>query len=329
MVDVPTAEVQEFEDLVERRRVGGLGRADRECALEIAGDEVGLEERLAGTHPVPVAAHGVDLAVVRHEPKGVRERPRREGVGGEPGVDDGDRTEAAVISQILVVQRELHRREHALVDHRSTRQRWEVQPGAGFVDLRCHPFGLLAERVDEAVEREPGDAVGAGRRVDGDEQLHHVRHARDGRPADVGVFVVDGDALVGGEGLDPFDRRAAEIGVHGQEARSRGVAVRPVRGGLGKVEVDGVAQQLIGELDQDSRAVTAVGLRPGRTSMFEVLQRQQPVGDDRMRTATVDVGDHGHTTRIDLGLRIVQTLLGRQRRKQHHYLHSNREPARC
>ena len=53
---------------------------------EIAGDQVGLEQRLAGPHSVAVAANGVDLAVVRDEPERVRPRPGRERVGGEPGV---------------------------------------------------------------------------------------------------------------------------------------------------------------------------------------------------------------------------------------------------
>ena len=81
------AQVQQLEHLVERRRVRCPGRADRVEPLEVPGDEVAVQQRLAGPHPVAVAHHGVDLAVVGDEPERVRQRPARERVGGEPGVD--------------------------------------------------------------------------------------------------------------------------------------------------------------------------------------------------------------------------------------------------
>ena len=62
------------------------------------GISVGGQQRLAGAHPVAVAAHGVDLAVVRDEAERVGQRPGREGVGGEPGVHDGDRALHALVA---------------------------------------------------------------------------------------------------------------------------------------------------------------------------------------------------------------------------------------
>ena len=82
--EAAAAEVQELERLVEAAGVGAVGRADREGPFE-AGDELGLQQRLAGPDPVLVAAHGVDLAVVGDEPVGVGQRPRREGVGARSG----------------------------------------------------------------------------------------------------------------------------------------------------------------------------------------------------------------------------------------------------
>src|SRR3546814_15084958 len=67
---------------VEASGGGAARRADREGPLDPV-DEVALEERLAGPHPVLVAHHRVDLAVVGDQAIRVRERPRREGVGGE------------------------------------------------------------------------------------------------------------------------------------------------------------------------------------------------------------------------------------------------------
>src|SRR6516162_1990740 len=57
--------------------------------------EIGIQElrghRLpACGHPIDVAAHGVDLAVVAQKPVGMREPPRREGVGRKPLMDEGE-----------------------------------------------------------------------------------------------------------------------------------------------------------------------------------------------------------------------------------------------
>ncbi len=48
----------------------------------------------------------------------------------------------------------------------------------------------------------------------------------------------------------------------------------------GKREVDDVGEQFDRELQQDARAVTAVGLGPRRAAMLEVLERRQTVSDD-------------------------------------------------
>ena len=49
------------------------------------------QQRLAGAHPVDVAAQRVDLAVVRDVAVRVRQRPRRERVGAEALVDERER----------------------------------------------------------------------------------------------------------------------------------------------------------------------------------------------------------------------------------------------
>ena len=93
------AQVQQLEHLVERGRVRRARGADRERPGQVAGDQLGGQHRLAGAHPVAVAADGVDLAVVRDVAERVGQRPGREGVGGEPGVHDGDR--ALVRSSVM------------------------------------------------------------------------------------------------------------------------------------------------------------------------------------------------------------------------------------
>src|SRR3712207_7749585 len=51
-----------------------------------ARNHVACQQGFPGPHPVAVALDGVDLAVVGDHPIRVGEFPRREGVGGEPGV---------------------------------------------------------------------------------------------------------------------------------------------------------------------------------------------------------------------------------------------------
>ncbi len=90
---------------------------------------VGLQQRLARGHPVAVAAQRVDLAVVRHVAVRVRERPRRERVGREPGVHDGQRARHALVGEVRVERLDLRLGEHPLVDDGARRQAGEV--GAG------------------------------------------------------------------------------------------------------------------------------------------------------------------------------------------------------
>ncbi len=109
------AHVEQLQHLVERRRVGRARGADRVEPLEVARDQVGVEQGLAGPHPVAVAHHGVDLAVVGDEPERVRERPAREGVGREPRVHDAQRRGDALVTQVGEELVELLGGEHPLV----------------------------------------------------------------------------------------------------------------------------------------------------------------------------------------------------------------------
>ena len=126
MGQAAAAEVQQFENLVERRRVRGVGRADRRKPARSPGILALAEHRFAGMHAVAVAAHGVDLAVVGDEAERVGQRPGRERVGGEPAVHDRDRADTSFVAEIRKVLRQLHCRQHALVGDGPAGQRREV-----------------------------------------------------------------------------------------------------------------------------------------------------------------------------------------------------------
>ena len=58
------------------------------------------ELRLPGAHPVHVAAQGVDLAVVGAQPEGLGQVPAGQDVGGEAGVDHGQRETDALVGEV-------------------------------------------------------------------------------------------------------------------------------------------------------------------------------------------------------------------------------------
>ena len=308
------AQREELEDLVEARRVRDLLRADRHGALEVAGEEVGAEQRLAGPHAVPVAADGVDLAVVRHRPVGVRQRPAREGVRREPAVHDGDRGLQPLVAQVREEQGQLVGGQHALVGHGAARERGDVEPAALLARL---PLGPLAHDVGDAVQVDPGERPLGVR----EEDLGEPRHRRAGHGPDVGALRVgrhvppaqDLETLLGGDPLEQRDRLGVLVTVGGEEHHAGGVGVHrgpAVLAGtrVGQGDVDGGAQQLVGELHEDPRAVTAGGLAARGAAVVEVVQHLQGVGDDAVAAASLGVRDRTDTARVVLVRRVVQTL---------------------
>jgi hypothetical protein len=107
------AEVQQLEHLVERRGVATTGRADGERPIK-AGHEVAGQQALPRAHPVAVALHGVDLAVVCDVSVRVSQRPRREGVGAEAAVHQRQCRLDALVGQIGEELGQLRRGEHPL-----------------------------------------------------------------------------------------------------------------------------------------------------------------------------------------------------------------------
>ena len=81
-------EDEQLERVVEHRRVGPVGVDDGKDLPDVLAEELAGEERLAGVHPVHIAAQRVDLAIVGEVPVRVRPLPAGERVGGEAGVDE-------------------------------------------------------------------------------------------------------------------------------------------------------------------------------------------------------------------------------------------------
>src|SRR5207245_10413 len=77
---------------------------------------------------------------------------------------------------------------------------------------------------------------------------------------------------------------------------------------FGQVKFDDCAQELIGNLQQDAGAVTAVRFSALGTAVLQVHQGRDGLVNDVAAAATVHVGHHRHTARVVLERGVVQPL---------------------
>ena len=77
----PAGEHEQFERVVEHRRIGAVRIDDRQDFIDVVAEDGAVEKRLAGMHPVDVAAERVDFAVVRDVAVRMRALPAGERVG--------------------------------------------------------------------------------------------------------------------------------------------------------------------------------------------------------------------------------------------------------
>lgn len=267
-------EDEEFEHLVEgggiRGAVGGHGHEGRQVA-----EGLGCESSLARGHPVPVAANGVDLAVVGDHAEGLGEVPGGEGVRREARVDEGEAGGHGLIAQIGEEVGELVRREHPLVDHGRGRQARHVDPVLA--------LGAAPEAEGRDVERA---SVPLGVRV-GDDELTEGRQRSSGGRADGAVLdghvapcerseaLLPRDAFDGGDRLGEFD---APVGRSGEEDEAGGVGA-----GCGQVGSDRLFEEGVGHLDEDARPVAGVLLGADGSAVVEALEGGEAGLDDRVR----------------------------------------------
>ncbi len=302
----PAAEVEQLQDLVEGGRVGGVRGADGEDAVQHAVAEgVRRQLGLAGLHPVPVALDRVDLAVVRDEAVRVGERPGREGVRGEPGVDQGERRGEAAVGEVREEGLQLAGGQHALVDDGAGGERREVHAGLALGALAQHE--RLAVQLDAGASSprlRPGGAPG-------DEQLAEGGHGGAGAVAEqVGgdrdlAPSEDREVLLCGDGLDLLRGGGLCGAVGGEEGDADGV-----RAGLGELESGDLAQEGVRHLGQDSRAVAGVRLGAGGATVLEVPQNGQGLLNEGVGGLAGEVRHESDAAGVLLVARVVHALLG-------------------
>ena len=151
---------QQFQRVVEGRGVGLPLEADRVELLQVVAQHRGLHHAFAGAHPAEVALDRVDLPVVRDHAVRVRQRPFREGVGGETLVRQRQRRYGARIGEILVIDAHLACQQQPFVDHRAAAHaRHVVLVAVRELQALDRARGGLADHVELTLQRVGHDDV--------------------------------------------------------------------------------------------------------------------------------------------------------------------------
>ena len=295
----PPREQEQLEHVVEVRGVGAARAYDRQHLAKIVAEELRGELRLAGAHPVDVAAHGVDLAVVGDQAVRVGELPARERVGREAGVDQHERALQPLVAQVGVAARQLRRHQHPLVDDRPRREAREHELGPG---------GDLGDPPDHVELPLEGVAVGRELGRGGDDELadarrHLARGRADVREVDRHVAPADDAlALVGDCALEqPLQLRPAGFVVARQEADRDAVRARGRQ-----LLTDHRAEELVRQLEEDAGAVAGQRIGPGGAAVLEVAERDHRALDRLVRRDAVQPGDERDAAGVVLERRVVE-----------------------
>ena len=198
--------------------------------------QVGVEQRLAGPHPVLVALHGVDLAVVGDVPVRVGERPRRERVGGEAASARARApTRAARRAGRGRTSPSWSGDEHALVDEGAGREAREVHavavaaPSSCSMRLRTTKHRRSRSMPDSAAARRPrrrtaGGTTARRRRPAGRSSSRRSgtsRQPRTCRPSSAAIFSMPRAAAASASASAGQEADAGGVGAGRRAGRSR------------------------------------------------------------------------------------------------------------
>ena len=304
-------EIEQLERVVEHARVAAVGVDDRADLADVVAERLGLEARLARVHPVGVAAHRVDLAVVGDVAVRVRAVPAGEGVGAEARMHQRQRGFHQRVVEVREILVELRREQHALEDDRARREADDVPVlGAGQRRGADLAVGALAHHVQLALEREVVGDVGAA----GDEHLAHERFARARRLAQHAVVGRHGAPAEHGHALglhhllELLLDLAAHRGVARQEDDAAAVLARRRQRNAG-LAAD-VLVERVRHLQQHAGAVTGVDLAAAGAAVVQVLQHLDRLLQHAVRLDALDVDDEPLAAGIVLVARVVEPLAG-------------------
>ena len=304
---------QQLERVVEAGGVRLAVRDQRPHLVEVGAQQVGLHPATTGVHPVHIAADGVDLTVVGHEPIGVGQPPGREGVGREPLVDQGQGGFRERVGQILVEGPHLAGQQQALIDHGAGRQGRQIEI---LQSRQAFLFRQLGDRVlDLLAHGQQLPLVGVlilDGRAAADEGLADHRH---------GVEHGLADAVQVHRHVAPAQNRLLldlhEVFELGHGDLARGVVVRQEAHGhgvfAGRRQIDPVvlgpgAIERVGNLNQNPGPIADQRVGAHRAAVVQIDQNLQTRLHDFMRFAAFDIGYKPNAACIMLVTRIIQSL---------------------
>ena len=195
--------------------------------------------------------------------------------------------------------------EHALVDEGAARQGREVGVGLVLRALAQAEGATFEVHARQPLPRRPHDELSEARHDTARGLPQAGRIGGNVAPRD------DVEAFFPRDLLDARLSRSGDIVIVREEGHADGVL--PCRRQLC---VDDATQESIGDLEQDARAVTGIGLSAGRAPVIEVEQCGQAHGDDLVGRLARQRRDEGDAAGIMLGRGIVEPLRGRLRRER-------------
>ena len=242
---------QELQGVVQHGGVGPALVHHRQDLVHVRLQHRGVHGLLPGQHPVHIAPDGVDLAVVEDVAVGMGPLPAGGGVGGEPGVDQGDGAFTVAVRQVGVELPQLSHQEHALVHDGPAGEGADVGVDIGLLKLPADHIQLPVKVQAPGAVRGPGHKAlaDAGHAVQG-LLAQHLRVGGHLPPAQEGQPLFGRDDLQHLLGLGPLQL------VRGEEEHPH--AVVP-----GTAQVDAVCgghlhHQLLGHLDHQAHAVSGL-----------------------------------------------------------------------
>ncbi len=310
----PAREVEEFEAVVEHGRVRPVRVDDRHDARGVGAEELGPNHRLAGVHPVHVAAQGVDLAVVDEVAVRVGAFPAREGVRAEARMHDAQGRLEGGMREVQVEGLHLLGDEHALVDDGLAGEAGEVEVVRRGLGLALGGLlGPLAHDVELALE---GHVVQGPDRALRDEELADMGHDRARDVAERGH--VDGEVAPAEAGEPLFEDDLLEAaldhgpggGVAGEEHHADAV-VAGGRQGDARLGAD-LGEEAVRDLRKHAGPVAGVALVAGAPAVAHVVEDRERLAHDLVGLPSLDVDHETDAAGVVLPRGIVQALSGRQ-----------------
>ena len=238
----------------------------------------------------------------------MRKLPRREGIGGKTLVHEGEGRLDPLVHEVRVVGVEPHREHHALVADGAGGQGDAVEAAVSEPPALDRAHDDLADDEELALERVHVRAAGSP----ADEELTDPGLVRldalpeDGRvdryvpPAEEGLPL----------GLDHLRERflagAAGGIVLGQEYHPHPVMTRG-----GEVDAEPralLAEQPVGDLNEDPGAISGERIGAYRAAMGNVAKEPHPLPDDVVARPVADIHDETDAARIVLMSGVVESL---------------------